>query len=72
MKLVIAALAMVAAMAPNAVQGQAGSPSRASIPAQFHGRWAENQAACATEHFLDVITINQRGWASFEQGGEAL
>lgn len=72
MKLAVAALAIFAAAAPSAAHGQPGSSSRASIPAQFHGRWAENQAACATEHFTTVITIDRRGWSSFEEGGRVI
>ena len=72
MKLAIAALAMIAAATPSVAHGQAGSRSRAAIPAQFHGRWAENQAACATEHFTTVIEIDRRGWSSFEQGGRVI
>jgi hypothetical protein len=72
MKRTIAALALLAAVAPGTAQGQSGSRSRASIPAQFHGKWAENQAACKTQHFTTVITINGRGWSSFEEGGRVL
>jgi hypothetical protein len=49
--------------------GQTSDRPGASIPAQFHGRWAENQRACRPQHFTSVITINARGWSSFEQGG---
>jgi hypothetical protein len=66
MTLAIAALTILAAAGPSSVQGQSGP----SIPAQFHGRWAANQAACKTEHFTTVITIDRRGWSSFEEGGE--
>jgi|GEM_PF-4688214 len=69
MKLAIAALAMVHMAAATAVQAQPGSSSEASIPAQFHGRWAETQRACRPQHFTSVITIDRRGWSSFEQGG---
>ena len=49
MKLGIAALAILAALAPAAARAQPASLSGASIPAQFHGRWAKNQAACKPE-----------------------
>jgi hypothetical protein len=68
MKLAIAAFALVP-IAATAVHGQPGSRSGALIPALFHGRWAENQRACGTPHFTTVITINGRGWSSFEEGG---
>ena len=69
MKVVYAAVAMLSAVEATAVQAQPGSRPQPSIPAQFHGRWAENQPACTTEHFTTVITINRQGWSSFEEGG---
>lgn len=69
MKRLIAALALFATVAPSAVHAQSRAGAGASIPAQFHGRWAENRAACRTEHFTTVITIDRKGWSSFEEGG---
>jgi len=68
MKLRIAALALLTVAGAGVAQAQSGG--RGSIPTQFHGRWAENQAACRTEHFTTVITIDRRGWRSFEEGGQ--
>ena len=42
---------------------------RGSIPAHFHGRWARNQRACGRQHLTTVITIQEDGWSSFEEGG---
>jgi hypothetical protein len=73
MKSTVAALSMLlvsgAAGATGALAQPAGRPG-ASIPAQFHGRWAENQRACRPQHFTSVITIDARGWSSFEEGGQ--
>ena len=70
MKLAIAALAVLQVAGATAVHGQAGSRSAGLIPEQFHGRWAKDQRACRPRHFTTVITIDGRGWSSFEEGGE--
>lgn len=60
----------VAASAFGAVGTAAAQPGRGSIPAQFHGRWAETPRACrGPEHTETIITVNRRGWSSFEEGG---
>jgi hypothetical protein len=69
MKITVVALALLTVAGSGIAQAQPGGRSGGSIPAQFHGRWAQNQAACRTEHFTTVITINRRGWSSFEEGG---
>ena len=69
MKLAIAAFAMLHLAGAAAVHAQPGNRAGGSIPAQFHGRWAENQRACRAQHFTSVITIDQDGWSSFEEGG---
>jgi hypothetical protein len=69
MKFAIAAFSML--LAASATGGHAQpAGSGAAIPAQFHGRWAENQRACRPQHFTTVITIDARGWSSFEEGGQ--
>ena len=70
MKFTIVALAALAIAGAAPAHAQPAARSGASIPSQFHGRWAQNQRACRTEHFTTVITINARGWSSFEEGGE--
>jgi hypothetical protein len=72
MQLVIAALAMLHPSGATAVASQPGGRPAASIPARFHGRWAENQRACRPRHFTSVITIDGRGWSSFEEGGRVI
>jgi len=63
----LVALLLAGAAAAHAQPRASGS---LSIPAQFHGRWAENHRACAATAFTTVITITRRGWSSFEEGGE--
>jgi hypothetical protein len=72
MKTAMAAFAFVLASAPFPSDAQPGSRSGSSIPVQFHGRWADNQRACRPQHFTAVITIDRRGWLSFEQGGRVI
>ena len=51
----------------------AAAQSGASIPSQFHGRWAPNAAACRDAGpSTQVVTINARGWSSFEEGARVL
>lgn len=69
MKTAIAAFAVLTVAGSGLAEAQPGRRSGASIPGQFHGRWAQNQAACRTQHFTTVITIDRRGWSSFEEGG---
>ena len=64
---ILVALLLAGATAAHAQPRTSGS---LAIPEQFHGRWAENQRACARPAFTTVITINRRGWSSFEEGGE--
>jgi hypothetical protein len=68
MKLIAAAAFAMLAVTGSTTALAQGRPG-GSIPSQFHGRWAENQAACRTQHFTTVITIDRRGWSSFEEGG---
>lgn len=63
----LAALLLAGATAAHALPG---TSERLSIPAQFHGRWAETQRACGARAFTTVITINRHGWSSFEEGGD--
>jgi hypothetical protein len=70
MKRAVTIFALVQLAAATAADAQPGSRSGASIPAQFHGRWAKDQRACREPHFTTVITINRSGWSSFEEGGE--
>ena len=70
MKFAIAAVAILHVAGATAAHAQPNSRSRAAIPAQFHGRWAENARACRPQHFTTAITINSRGWSSFEESGE--
>lgn len=69
---VTAAVATLCAAMPASAQAQAEVRPGVSIPSQFHGRWAQNQAACRTEHFTTVITITRTGWSSFEEGGNVI
>lgn len=61
---------LVALLLAGATAAHAQPSGRPSIPGQFHGRWAENQRACNARAFTTVITIDRRGWSSFEEGGE--
>lgn len=70
MKLANIALAVLQISGATAAYAQPARSSGASIPAQFHGRWAANQRLCKAEHFTTVITIDSHGWSSFEEGGE--
>lgn len=65
----IVASAMLNLSAAGTAQAQPASRPGVSIPSQFHGRWAQNQAACRPTHFTTVITITRDGWSSFEEGG---
>jgi hypothetical protein len=70
MKIVSAAAALILAAAGFAGSAAAQHGPGGSIPAQFHGRWAENRRACRPTHFTTVITITRTGWSSFEEGGD--
>lgn len=67
--LIAAALIAAAAVSTTGTAAAQGN-LRASIPAQFRGRWAENQRACrGPEHSQTIITVDRGGWSSFEEGG---
>lgn len=70
MKIAITAIVMLHAAGATAAYGQPAGRSVASIPAQFHGRWAKDQRACRPKHFTDIIAIDDDGWSGFEAGGE--
>lgn len=60
-------LALFAAFQSPA-SGQAGRVN-ASIPELFHGRWAPSARACRDSGpSTQVVTIDSRGWRSFEEG----
>jgi Ni/Co efflux regulator RcnB len=72
MKLAIVAFALFQIPMATAVQAQSDSRQTASIPPQFHGRWATDGRACRPRHFTRAIKIDSRGWSSFEEGGRVI
>jgi hypothetical protein len=69
MKFAIAACAILSVAGAASAHAQPGR-SGGSIPAHFHGRWAETPRACrGQENVETIITVNARGWSSFEEGG---
>jgi hypothetical protein len=68
----IAALALAFSTVVILPVGPAAATQRgsASIPPQFHGRWGASPRACrGPEHQEIIITLNRRGWSSWEEGG---
>ena len=70
MKTALAAAVLLTAAIGHPVPAAAQHGPGRGIPAQFHGRWAENVRACVPTHFTTAITITRDGWSSFEEGGE--
>ena len=58
-------LAVATAAQPTLAQPSLG----AFIPRQFHGHWAPSPRACHDRGpSTQVVTIDRRGWTSFEEG----
>ena len=72
MKLAYAAFALLLLSDAVAVRAQPPGRSGASIPPQFHGRWAENENVCGAGLLSTAVTIDGRGWSSFEEAGEVV
>jgi hypothetical protein len=69
MKIALTVAAMLSSVTSHTAAAAQRGPG-GTIPAQFHGRWAENARACRPTHFTTAITIDRTGWSSFEESGE--
>ena len=72
MRLAIVAFVLFQIPMATTVQAQSDSRPTATIPPQFHGRWATEGRACRPRHFTSAIKIDSRGWSSFEEGGRVI
>lgn len=63
----LAITVLALSVAPASAQAE---PVRVQVPAQFHGRWADNVHDCMVHGpATSAVTIDAHGWAGYEEGG---
>ena len=69
MRHVAIALGLTAMLMTSTGVAQPRRTTAASIPSQYHGRWATTTAGCADHTIASTaVTIDRRGWAGWEEG----